>query len=240
VIRRLRWYIVGLLFLSTVISYIDRQVLSVNAPLIRAEYHLSNSEYSQLVTAFLVGFTIGQPLLGWIIDRWGTRSGLLLAMLWWSTAGILHAAARGFGDLAGYRFLLGIGEGGAVPGSMRGISEWFPQRERSLATGVFAAGTTVGALISAPVIAFTTLRYGWRMAFVVTGASGLMWLSAWLWLYDVPERHPRIGHDERRMIVEGRARPSGRTRAWTFELLRHRKPWAIIAGMSRYQTSPAR
>ena len=231
-IRPLRWYIVALLFLSTVISYIDRQVLSVNAPLIRAEYELSNTQYSQLVTAFLIGFTIGQPLMGWIVDRRGTRAGLLLAMLWWSIAGMLHGAARGFGDLAALRFLLGIGEGGAVPGSMRGISEWFPQRERSFATGVFASGTTVGALVSAPIIAFTTLRYGWRMAFVVTGACGFVWLAAWLWLYDVPERHSRIDPDERRMIVEGRSRPSGRTRAWTFELLRHRKPWGIIAGRS--------
>lgn len=145
---------------------------------------------------------------------------------------MLHSVARGFGDLAAFRFLLGIGEGGAVPGSMRGIAEWFPQRERSFATGLFASGTTVGALVSAPIIVFTTLTYGWRMAFAVTGASGLVWLAAWLWLYDVPERHSRIDPDERRMIVEGRARPSGRTRAWTFELLRHRKPWGIIAGRS--------
>jgi ACS family hexuronate transporter-like MFS transporter len=232
VIRPLRWYIVALLFLSTVISYVDRQALSVNAPLIREEFHLSNTQYSQLVTAFLIGFTIGQPLMGWIIDRRGTRTGLWLAMLWWSAAGALHGIARGFGDLAVYRFLLGLGEGGAVPGSMRGIAEWFPQRERSFATGVFASGTTVGALISAPIIAFTTLRYGWRTAFVLTGACGLLWLIAWLWLYDLPERHPRIDPSERRMIVEGRASPSGRTRGWTFELLRHRKAWGIIAGRS--------
>jgi ACS family hexuronate transporter-like MFS transporter len=142
-----------MLLLATVISYLDRQALSVNAPVIRAHLGLSNIPYSYLVTSFLVAYTIGQTLAGWLVDRLGTRLAFSLCMIWWSMAGMLHAAARSLGEFAVYRFLLGLGEAGSVPASIRGISEWFLARERSLATGVFAAGTATGVLISPPLVA---------------------------------------------------------------------------------------
>ena len=168
----------GIFFLATVISYVDRQALSVNAPFIRDDLGLSNIQYSQLVTAFLIAYTIGQSLAGRLVDALGTRTSFTISIVWWSMAGMLHAAARGFADLAFYRFLLGVGEAGSWPASMRGVAEWFPLRERSLAVGVFGSGTAIGAVVAAPLVAGLTLAFGWRACFLVTGALGFLWLAA--------------------------------------------------------------
>jgi ACS family hexuronate transporter-like MFS transporter len=226
-----------MLALASAISYIDRQALSVNASLIRGEFGLSNTDYSYLITSFLVAYTISQTLSGHMVDRLGTRAALAGCAAFWSAAALLHGAVTGFVGLAVCRFLLGLAEAGVVPGAIRGVSEWFPAGERSVATGLFAAGTPAGILIAAPLVAFVTLAFGWRIAFVTTGLLGFAWLVPWLRMYRLPESHPRIQPQERDLILAGRARSSGaNAKVWTLELLRHRKPWAII--LARFMMDP--
>jgi len=228
----------AMFFLATVISYIDRQALSVNAPIVRDELRLSNLQYSQLVTAFLVAYTIGQSLTGRLVDAVGTRIGFMLSMAWWSVAGMLHAVARGFGDLALCRFLLGLGEAGSWPASMRGTSQWFPLRERSLAVGFFGSGTAIGAVVAPPLVAGLSLAFGWRVSFLVTGALGFLWLAVWWWLYDRPETHPRLHAEERERIFSDRiVEESGGRGVGMADLLRHRKPWGVVLG--RFFVDPA-
>jgi len=235
-IRHLRWYVVGMLFFASVISYVDRQTLSVNAPYIREDLGLSNTEYSYLVTAFLVAYTIGPTLAGRWIDHVGARLGLSVLIVWWSIAGMLHAASRGFMTLAAFRFLLGLGESGTVPAAMRTISEWFPARERSFAAGIFAGGTAIGALVSPPLVALLSLSTGWRTCFLVTGAFGFLWLPGWLALYHRPEDHPRLAPAERDWIFAGRIASAGGEKTSLLDLLKHRKPWGIIFG--RFTVDP--
>jgi MFS transporter, ACS family, aldohexuronate transporter len=223
--------------LASAVSYVDRQALSVNASLIRGEFRLSNTDYSFLISAFLVAYTVSQIISGDLVDRLGTRVALTLCAAFWSAAAVLHGAVAGFLGLATCRFLLGLAEAGVVPASIRGIAEWFPQQERSIATGLFAAGTPLGILIATPLVAFVTLMLGWRMAFVGTGLLGFVWLFPWLRLYRLPEDHPRLDPRERDLILAGRA-PATRIRrkTWVFELLRQRKAWAIIVG--RFMMDP--
>jgi len=226
-----------MLMLASAISYIDRQALSVNASVIRGEFGLSNAAYSYLITAFLVAYTISQIVSGHLVDRLGTRMALTLCAAIWSSVAILHGAVTGFGGLAACRFLLGIAEAGVVPGAIRGVSEWFPATERSVATGIFAAGTPLGILLAAPLVAFVTVTLGWRMAFVATGVVGFVWLVPWLRLYHLPEHHPRIRAEEQQLILSGRARTAGpTTTTWVFELLRHRQAWAVMLG--RFMMDP--
>jgi len=233
----MRWRIAVMLMLASAISYIDRQALSVNASLVRGEFGLSNTDYSYLITAFLVAYTIGQTLSGHLVDRLGTRMALALCAAFWSTVALLHGLVTGFAGLTVCRFLLGLTEAGVVPGSIRGVAEWFPVHERSMATALFSAGTPAGILIAAPLVAFITLAFGWRMAFVITGLLGFVWLVPWLRLYDLPEQHPRIGADERALILQGRASaPGPRPKVWSLELLRRREAWAIILG--RFMMDP--
>lgn len=234
-LRHLRWHIVAMLFLATVISYVDRQVLSVNAPFIRDDLGLSNAQYSYLVTSFLVAYTIGQTLTGKVVDLLGTRTGFTICILWWSIAGMLHAASQGVKSLAMYRFLLGLGEAGSWPSSMRAISEWFPVRERSLASGIFGGGTAIGAVVSPPLVAFLTLTLGWRSCFLVTASFGFFWIIWWLRLYSLPEDHPRIEPAERKMILRERM-PVQTRKIPIRNLLRRRKPWGIILG--RFMVDP--
>jgi ACS family hexuronate transporter-like MFS transporter len=231
----LRWSVAWLLFFASAISYIDRQALSINAPTIRAEFGLTNTDYSYLVIAFLVSYTVGYSATGYLVDRIGARLAFAIFMVGWSIVGMLHGLAAGFLSLLVYRFLLGLTEAGAVPASIRAISEWFPARERSIAGGIFSTGTPAGTLAAAPVIAGLTLAFGWRWAFVLSGLVGVVWLVPWLRLYYSPEQHPRIDPAERELILTGRA-PRQRGAARMIDLLRHREAWAIIVG--RFMMDP--
>ena len=185
-----RWLMVGLVFLATLINYLDRQTLSVLAPVLRAEFGMSNVDYSRVVSAFMVAYTIMNGVSGPLIDRLGTRLGYALCVGWWSLAAILQAAATGPLSLGLTRFLLAMGEAGNWPAGIRVVAEWFPVRERSLASGLFNSGSALGALIATPLVIFLSLHYGWRAAFVAVGASGLLWLIAWWLLYDTPPGLP--------------------------------------------------
>jgi len=173
-------------FWATVINYLDRQTLSVAAPVLREQFHMSNVAYSRVVFAFLLAYTIMNGASGPLIDRLGTRLGYALTMAWWSAAAVLHALAHGAMGLGAFRFLLGMGEAGNWPAAVKVVAEWFPDRERALAAGLFNAGSSVGAILAPPVVAAILLRFGWRTAFVTIGVAGFVWLLLWWPVYRTP------------------------------------------------------
>lgn len=183
---RLRWCIVGLLFLATLISYIDRLSLSVLAPAICADLKLSNLAYASLGSWFLLTYSIGQTLFGRWQDRIGTKLGLAGAISIWSIAEIAHSLARGLGSLSAVRLLLGAGEGGHWPAAIKAVAEWFPVRERALGMGIVNTGATLGSALAPPLIVWLQRRYGWQATFVVTGLAGFVWLALWMVTYRAP------------------------------------------------------
>lgn len=178
-----RWGVLGLLFLSLAVNLLDRQVLAVLAPVIRDELNLSNTQYSYIVTSFLIGLTLAQVPSGMLIDRIGARFGLPLLMMVWSAANGLHAIARGVRDFCAFRFLLGVGECGNYSAGVKAISQWFPASERALAGGIFNAGTVIGSFVAPLIIVSLSSAYGWRMAFVVPSVLGLLWTLPWILFY---------------------------------------------------------
>ena len=177
---------IGFAFVATVINYLDRQALSVVAPVLIEEFAMTNEAYGYVLSAFMLAYTISNGISGPLIDRLGTRLGYAWCMLVWSTAGILHAFARGPWSLAGFRFLLGIGEAGNWPAGVKVATEWFPARERALACGIFNSGAAIGAIVAAPLMSWLVLRFGWQTAFVVVGVTGYVWLAAWWFVYRPP------------------------------------------------------
>jgi MFS transporter, ACS family, hexuronate transporter len=183
---RRRWLMISFAFWATVINYLDRQTLSVAAPVLREQFHLSNVEYSRVVFSFLLAYTLSNGISGITIDRLGTKLGYALYMGWWSVAALLHAFARGGLSLGIFRFLLGFGEAGNWPAGVKVATEWFPERERALASGIFNSGSAIGAIMAPPIVAWILLRHGWPSAFVSVGAVGLIWLALWLPAYREP------------------------------------------------------
>ena len=184
---RSRWVMISLVFAATVINYLDRQTLSVVAPILMEQYHMTNVTYSQIIFAFMVAYTIMNGVSGPLIDRLGTRRGYAWTTAWWSAAAMLHALAVGPWSLGTFRFLLGMGEAGNWPAGVKVVAEWFPVRERALASGIFNSGSAVGAILAPPLVAFIVLQLGWRAAFAAVGAVGFVWVIAWLLIYTTPE-----------------------------------------------------
>jgi ACS family hexuronate transporter-like MFS transporter len=230
---RLRWYIGGLLFLSTVINYVDRQTLSVLAPYLKKEYTWTNTDFSLIIIAFRLAYSIGQTVAGKWLDRVGTRQGLSVAVLWYSVAAMLTSLAVGLKSFAVCRFLLGAGEAANWPGATKAVSEWFPRRESGWAVALFDSGSSVGAAIAPFLVLWLFHTFGtWRPVFIITGALGLVWLLIFRRLYHPPESHPWISAEERAYILADRdpidsaatgAVPSKR-------LLALRQTWGIILG----------
>jgi ACS family hexuronate transporter-like MFS transporter len=182
----MRWLMIGFAFAATVINYLDRQTLSVVAPELREEFGMSNEAYGYVISAFMLAYTISNGLSGPLLDRIGTRLGYAICMAWWSTAGILHALATGPWSLAGFRFLLGIGEAGNWPAAVKVVSEWFPARERALAAGIFNSGAAIGAIVAPPLVAWLVLQFDWQTAFILVGVIGYVWLIGWWLVYHTP------------------------------------------------------
>ncbi len=232
-----RWYIGGVLFLSTVINYIDRQTLSVLAPYIKTEYHWTNADFALLIISFRVAYSFGQTASGRFLDKVGTRRGLSLTVAFYSAAAILTSLATGFRSFAAFRFLLGLGESANWPGATKAVSEWFPRRESGWAVALYDSGSSIGGAI-APLLVLWVYHVsgGWRAAFIVTGTLGFGWLLLFRWLYYSPEEHPRLSPEERAYILAERAdaRPSGShvpgERLSYRTLLRLRQTWGIIIG----------
>jgi MFS transporter, ACS family, hexuronate transporter len=184
---RSRWVICALLFFAATVNYMDRQVIGLLKPTLQTQFGWTEIDYSNIVFAFQLAYGVGVLFVGKLIDRLGTRRGFSLAVIVWSAAAIAHATATTIFQFAAVRSCLGLGEAGSFPASIKAVAEWFPKKERALATGIFNSGANVGALVTPLVVPWLTYRFGWRMAFIATGALGLLWIVAWLALYRRPE-----------------------------------------------------
>ena len=246
-IGNFRWTICALLFLATTINYIDRQVIGILKPMLQTRFGWSEIDYGDLVFTFQLAYAIGFLFAGRIMDRFGTKRGYALALTIWSLAAIATAWAPLYGapvaavlavfgikyaaTVAGFllaRFVLGLAEAGNFPAAIKTVAEWFPRRERALATGIFNAGTNVGAIITPMVVPFVTVRFGWEWAFIGTGAVGLGWLIVWWLMYHQPDEHPHVTAAE---VAYVRSDPPESTAKvpW-LTLLGHRQTWAFAIG----------
>ena len=231
----IRWWICALLFFATTINYIDRQVFAILAPQLQTEIGWSEIEYGYIVTAFQLSYAIGLLMVGKLIDFLGAKKGFILSIIVWSLAAMAHALARtpiGFGIA---RLALGIGESGNFPAAIKTISEWFPRKERALATGIFNSGSNIGAIVAPLLVPIIALNFGWQAAFIITGLLGFIWLFFWLRLMNSPEDHPGINAAELDLIKadteENLEKP---TSIW--KIIRTRKVWAIAIG--KFLTDP--
>src|SRR4051794_31836179 len=191
-VGRVRWVIVGLLFAATAINYVDRQTIALLKPTLQTEFRWSETTYADIVFWFQLAYALGYMVFGNFVDRVGARIGYAAAFTLWTIAHILHAAVSSIFGFGLVRFLLGIGESGNFPGGLKAVTEWFPKKERALATGIFNAGSNVGAIVAPLIVPAITIAYGWRMAFVITGAGSLVWLVVWLALYRRPRESKRV------------------------------------------------
>ena len=248
-----RWVICGLLFLAATLNYIDRQVIGFLKPTLQTEFGWSEMDYADIVFAFQVAYAIGLFFAGRMMDRLGTRLGFSLAIIIWSLAAIAHAEATWFGpgvavmlaavglvyagSVSGFiaaRFVLGLGEAGNFPASIKAVAEWFPKKERALATGIFNSGTNVGALLVPIAVPWITITYGWYWAFVATGAIGFLWLFLWWPLYKSPENHPRVSPSELAYIRSDPPDPA--VKVPLSQVLPHRQTWAFV--VAKFLTDP--
>jgi ACS family hexuronate transporter-like MFS transporter len=235
--RHLRWSIGGLLFLSTVVNYLDRQTLSVLAPHLKLQFHWSNADFALLIIAFRAAYGIGQAGAGRLLDRLGTRLGLTITVGFYSIVAVLTSLAGGLRSFAAFRFLLGLGESANWPGATKAVSEWFPRRESGWAVALFDSGSSVGAALAPLMVLGLFHTFGtWRPVFVIIGALGFFWLLLFRWWYRRPEEHPWISSDERREILADRESSTMPLENMTrpalsyARLLGLRQTWGIIVG----------
>ncbi len=229
-----RWRILALLFFATTINYIDRQVIGILAPVLQTEIGWNEIDYSRIVMAFQIAYAIGMASTGYFLDRFGTRIGFVVAIVVWSLAGIGHALARSVAGFALARFVLGIGEAANFPACLKTVSEWFPQKERALATGIFNSGSNIGAILAPLTVPFIATQYGWQWAFIITGAMGFIWLIFWWRMYTKPELHPVLSQGELAYIQSGNQAAASPVR-WG-QLLAFRQTWALC--LMRFITDP--
>ncbi|MDX6692551.1 MAG: transporter, family, hexuronate transporter [Blastocatellia bacterium] len=233
---RYRWVICALLFFATTINYIDRQVLGILATdkNFQATIGWNEAEYGYVNTAFQAAYALGLLLVGYLMDRFGTRKGFSFAITFWSIAAMGHALARSAFGFGTARFALGLGEAGNFPAAIKTVAEWFPKKERALATGIFNSGSNVGAIVAPLVVPFIAINYGWQWAFIITGTLGFIWLIFWLAVYRRPEEHPKLKRAELAHIQSDPSEPATKI-PWA-RLLPHRQTWAFAIG--KFLTDP--
>jgi len=252
-----RWVICALLFFAATVNYIDRQVLGILKPTLEHEFGWSETDYGWIVFSFQTAYAIGLLIVGRLMDRFGTKKGFAYSITLWSLAALAHAWAlpigvavatiltvfgfvsqsTAFTSVVGFivvRFLLGLGEAGNFPASIKTVAEWFPKKERALATGIFNSGTNIGALATPLLIPLVVLYWGWYEAFIITGAIGFIWLAFWLLIYRKPEEHPKLTREELAYIQSDPSEPSVRI-PWK-RLFPHRQTWAFAIG--KFMTDP--
>jgi ACS family hexuronate transporter-like MFS transporter len=225
---RFRWVICGLLFLGVTKNYMDRQVLGVLKGPLQRDLGWNDIDYGNLVFAFQAAYALGMVFVGRLIDRLGTRIGYAVAMVFWSLASMGHALANSLSGFVIARAALGFGEAGVFPASIKSVAEWFPKKERALSTGIFNAGTNIGAIITPLIVPWIATHLGWRWAFLLTGALGFAWLILWLLLYRTPQQHSYCTKSELEYIQSDLAAPSGKIK-WR-QLLPYKQTWAFAAG----------
>lgn len=233
----LRWWIIGLVTLGTILNYLARSTLSVAAPTLKTEFAMTTEQYSWVVLAFQATYTIMQTVAGSVLDALGTRLGFFLFAVGWALANMAHAFAVGWQSLAFFRALLGATEAAAIPAGAKTVATWFPPRERPLATSLFQMGTSVGNMIAPPLVAFCILVWSWESAFIVTGFLSLIWAGMWWFSYRDPAEHPRLTAAERDRIATGAAEDVTAKPASRGQVLRSRAFWAIAT--PRFLSEPA-
>ena len=229
-----RWVICALLFFATTINYVDRQVLGFLAPDLQRSIGWNEAQYGWIVFAFQTAYAISLLVVGRVMDWFGTRKGFSFAIVVWSLAAMGHALAHSAFGFGAARFALGLGEGGNFPAAIKTVAEWFPKKERALATGIFNAGSNLGPIIVPLTVPWIVTHYGWRMAFVATGALGFAWLLLWLPVYRRPEEHPRVSKRELAHIKSDPLEPTTKI-SWS-QLFPHRQTWAFAIG--KFLTDP--
>ncbi len=229
-----RWTICALLFFATTINYIDRQVLGILAPVLQTDIGWNEIDYGYIVTAFQFAYAIGMVLVGRLMDKLGTKIGYSVAMAVWSLAAMAHSFASSVIGFAIARFSLGLGEAGNFPAAIKTVAEWFPKKERALATGIFNAGSNVGAVAAPLAVPWITIAYGWQWAFIATGAIGFIWIIFWVLLYEKPEQHKRLKAEELAYIQIDP--PDTQEKIPWIKLMKHRQVWAFA--IAKFMTDP--
>lgn len=233
-IKNYRWLIVVLLFTATTINYLDRQIIGLLKPILEKEFTWSETDFAHIVMAFTAAYAIGLLALGWMIDKIGTKLGYSITIVFWSIAGMLHALARSAFGFGIARVGLGLGEGGNYPAAVKTVAEWFPKKERALATGLFNAGTSVGVVVALILVPWILTAYGWQEVFWITGALGFVWLIFWLWFYDIPAQQKRLTVEEYEYIVSGQEKEEQaageKSKVNWIKLFSFPQTWAYITG----------
>ena len=197
-----RWKICLLLFFATAINYMDRQVLGILAPNLQQEFGWTESQYGFIVTSFQVAYAVGFLFMGNLMDKIGNRLGYMISISFWSLATMLHVFSRSALSFGIVRFMLGLGEAGNFPAAVKTVAEWFPEKERSLATGIFVSGSSIGAIIAPLTVPFIAIQYGWQWTFIITGLLGFLWLIFWMLIYKPVAKHPKLTNKERLYIQD--------------------------------------
>lgn len=226
-IGRHRWTICALMFFATTINYVDRNILGILAPTLQKEINWSPVEYGYITMAFQAAYAIGMAFFGWFVDKYGTKIGYALSIVGWSIAAMGHGlvhSALGFGVV---RFFLGLSEAGNFPAAVKTTAEWFPKKERALATGIFNAGTNTGAMLAPAIVPWLTVMYGWQAAFIATGALGFIWVVFWLFMYEKPESSKKVSKEELEHILSDQEEIVTEKVSW-IKLLEYRQTWAFI------------
>jgi len=230
-----RWTICALFFFATTINYLDRQVIGLLKPDLAKSFHWNETDYANIVFAFQCAYAIGLVIAGRIIDRIGTRLGYAASLIIWSLAAMAHALAKGTLGFGVARAALGLGESANFPAAIKSVTEWFPKRERALATGIFNSGANIGAVAAPLIVPWLAISYGWQMAFIVTGAIGFLWLIFWFIFYEVPEKQKRLSEAELGYILSDPISSDTSKVSWG-KILSYRQTWAFILG--KFFTDP--
>ena len=230
-----RWTICALLFFATTINYIDRQVLGILAPVLQKDIGWNEIDYGYIISAFTTAYAIGLLVFGRFIDKVGTKIGYTISLVVWSVAAMAHALAKSAFGFGAARFSLGLGESGNFPAAIKSTAEWFPKKERAFATGLFNSGANIGAVVAPLVVPWITLTWGWQEAFIFTGLLGFIWLVAWIWLYEIPEKHKRVSKEELAFIQSDPPESEAEKIPWV-SLLKYRQTWAFVVG--KFLTDP--
>ena len=233
-VGRFRWVICTVLLLGLTKNYMDRQVIGVLKTTLQHDLGWNEIDYGNLVFAFQAAYALGMMLVGRFIDRVGTRLGYALAMAFWSLASIAHGMASSFTSFLAARFVLGFGESAVFPASLKAVAEWFPKKERALATGIFNAGSNLGAIATPLIVPWIAVHWGWRAAFFLLGSVGFVWLALWLWVYRRPQQHSSCSPAELEYICSDPVAPQ--TKIGWFKLLAHRQTWAFV--LAKFITDP--
>lgn len=226
-----RWTVCALIFFATTVNYLDRQVIGILKPLLESDLNIGEAQYSYIVIAFQFFYAFGMVAAGRLIDKFGTKIGYGISVILWSIAAMGHALAKGAFGFGFWRALLGASESGNFPAAIKVVAEWFPKRERALATGIFNSGTNLGAIVAPLVVPAIVLAWGWQSAFIITGAIGFIWVIFWFIFYEIPEKHRRLSTLEMEFIKSDadEAEESPKPIPW-LKLLKFRQTWIFFIG----------